>query len=46
MTLITKADSTKCDVEDSSGDFTSSNKGHEAAKETRMKKRDSCRPTK
>ncbi len=38
MTLMTKVESSKGDVEDSSGDSTSSNKGHEAAKDTRMKR--------
>jgi hypothetical protein len=39
MTLMSKEESSKGDVEYSSGDSTSSNKGHEAAKDTRITRR-------
>ncbi len=42
MNLMSKEESSKGDVEVSSGDFTSSNKGHEASKGTRMKEKDSA----
>jgi hypothetical protein len=44
MKLISKMQSSKGDLEDSSGDSASSNEGHKAAKETRMTNRDRVKP--